>query len=93
MDKIATRMKVGESYMRNRIMKLTGMKVSAYITQLRMHKAMDLLSSHPDLRVNEVAEQCGYSDVAYFSRVFRQYFKMSPTAARKQQSQDSDSNA
>ncbi len=92
-DKIATRMKVGESYMRNRIMKLTGMKVSAYITQLRMHKAMDLLSSHPDLRVNEVAEQCGYSDVAYFSRVFRQYFKMSPTAARKQQSQDSDSNA
>ena len=90
-DKIATGMKVGESYLRNRIMKLTGMKVSAYITQLRMEKAMDILNRHPHLRINEVAEQCGYSDVAYFSRVFRQYYKVSPTTARKQ-SQDTQPN-
>jgi two-component system response regulator YesN len=60
----------------------TGKSVTAYVTQLRMERAMQLLKSRPDMRIGDVAEQCGFLDVAYFSRVFRQYYGMTPTLAR-----------
>ena len=43
---------------------------------------MHLLKARPDLRIGDVAEQCGFMDVAYFSRVFRQHYGMTPTEAR-----------
>ena len=82
LDMIATSLKMGESQLRRRIQEITGKNVAAYVTQLRMEKAMRLLREQPDLLIGEVAEQCGYGDVAYFSRVFRQYYDMTPTQAR-----------
>ena len=70
------------SQLRHRIQSLTGKNVSAYVTQLRMEKAMRLLLENPTMLIGDIAEQCGFSDVAYFSRVFRQYYKMTPTRAR-----------
>ena len=35
-----------------------------------------------DTLISTIAEQCGILDVAYFSRVFRQYYGMTPTQAR-----------
>ena len=43
---------------------------------------MALFQSDNNLLIGEVAEQCGYADVAYFSRVFRQHYGMTPTQAR-----------
>ncbi|MBR5686317.1 MAG: response regulator [Muribaculaceae bacterium] len=82
LDKVALSFKMGESQLRRRLQRLTGKTVTAYVTQLRMEKAKNLLQSRPDLLIGEVAEQCGFVDVAYFSRVFRQYYGMTPTQAR-----------
>ena len=73
---------MGESQLKRKVRRLTGKSMANYITQLRMEKAMQLLKSRPDLRVGDVAEQCGFMDVAYFSRVFRQHYGMTPTVAR-----------
>lgn len=81
-DKIAHELKMGESQLRARVQQSTGKSVTAYVTQLRMERAMQLLKSRPDMRIGDVAEQCGFLDVAYFSRVFRQYYGMTPTLAR-----------
>lgn len=81
-DKIALALKMGESKLRRRVQQLTGKNLAAYIVQLRMERAMRLLKSRPDLRIGDVAEQCGFMDVAYFSRVFRQHYGMTPTEAR-----------
>ena len=35
-----------------------------------------------DMLIGDIAEQCGFQDVAYFSRVFRQYYGKTPTQAR-----------
>ena len=81
-DKLALSLKMGESKMRRRVQQLTGKSMSSYIIQLRMERAMHLLKAHPDMRIGDVAEQCGFVDVAYFSRVFRQHYGMTPTEAR-----------
>ena len=83
MDKFALIFKMGESQLKRKIHELTGKNLSAYINQLRMEKAMRLLKQNPDMLVGDVAVECGFADVAYFSRVFRQYYGKTPTQARK----------
>ena len=83
-DKIALSFRMGESQLRRRVQQLTGKSMTAWITHLRMEKALGLLRQHPDMLVGEVAERCGFADVAYFSRVFRQHYDMTPTQARQQ---------
>ncbi len=84
LDHIARKLKMGETQLRHKIQEITGKNVPAYITQLRMEKAMRLLIECPDCLIGDIAEQCGFQDVAYFSRVFRQYYGMTPTQARNQ---------
>ena len=82
LGKIAVQLKMGESQLRRRILELTGKSAASYILQLRLEKAMRLLCDRPTMLIGDVAEQCGFSDVAYFSRVFRQHYKVTPTQAR-----------
>lgn len=82
-DRIAHKFKMGETQLRRKIQTLTGKNVPAYVTQLRMEKAMRLLRENPDWLIGDIAEQCGFQDVAYFSRVFRQHYGMAPSQARK----------
>ena len=84
LDTIAIKLKMGETQMRHKLQELTGKNVPACVTQFRMEKAMRLLQDCPDCLIGDIAEQCGFHDVAYFSRVFRQYYGMTPTQARNQ---------
>lgn len=55
-----------------------GMTFSQYITEIRMKKAAQLLEED-SRRVKEVALMAGYDDVAYFSKVFRKYYQVTPS--------------
>ena len=81
-DKMTVVFKMGESQLRRKLQELTGKNVPAYVTQLRMEKAMRLLREEQDMLIGDIADQCGFQDVAYFSRVFRQQYGMTPTQAR-----------
>lgn len=82
LDQIALHFKMGESQLKHKIQKLTGKNIIAFITQLRMEKAMRLLQTSPDMLVGDVANECGFADMAYFSRVFRNHYGMTPSQAR-----------
>ncbi len=82
LDKFALMFKMGESQLKRKIHDMTGKTLTAYITQLRMEKALRLLCQDPDILIGDVAVECGFADVAYFSRVFRQYYGKTPTQAR-----------
>ncbi len=45
--------------------------INTYITQLKMKRAMDLIS-RKKMRRSEVAYSVGYNDAGYFSTVFKQ---------------------
>ncbi|WP_379133541.1 response regulator [Paenibacillus sp. sgz500958] len=59
-----------------------GTSFGAYLTQIRIRKAAQLLNS-TDLSVNEVAEQSGYETQHYFSTAFKKQTGVSPLQFRK----------
>lgn len=65
------------AYMGNVFKKITGQSIVQAITNLRMERAMELLLSKK-LKIVEVAEKVGYSDVFYFSKKFKKIYGCSP---------------
>lgn len=60
----------------------TGMTPTAFINDVRL-KQSTLLLAEQNKSIREVALQCGFEDVNYFSRMFRKKFSKSPTGWRK----------
>lgn len=69
------------NYLAHLIKKETGRTFTDLVTERRMEKAQELLA-HTTLRVGEVAEAVGFEDEAYFSRRFRQCFRLAPREFR-----------
>ncbi len=59
-----------------------GMTPNQYLQDLRIENGRDLLKA-TDLSVQDVAEQVGYRDTAYFSRVFKAKVGLTPTEYKK----------
>ncbi len=59
-----------------------GLSFSEYITCKRIQKAKELLAD-PDLSIDAVAEQSGYHDYFYFTKVFKKTAGISPSKYRK----------
>lgn len=55
-----------------------GVSMIQYVIDLRMKKACEMLSTH-QYSISEIATHVGYSNQFYFSKVFRNYFKTSPS--------------
>jgi two-component system response regulator YesN len=56
---------------------------SDYLSNIRINKSK-LLLLNPHLRIAKIAEQVGYPDVKYFSKVFKKLTGKSPNEYRKQ---------
>lgn len=55
----------------------TGEHFNTYLTSVRIKKAAELLSSS-DLKIYEVAEQVGFSNMSYFSKKFKDVMGVTP---------------
>jgi len=60
-----------------------GQKPIAFITELRMQRAVKLLMTR-NWTVDAIAQACGYENGFYLSRVFSKHMNMSPSAFRKE---------
>lgn len=54
-----------------------------FLKRLRMEHAQLLLTT-TNLKIYEVAEQCGYADANYFSSTYRKYYGCTPFRAKKE---------
>ncbi len=59
-----------------------GTSPNKYITSKRLDKAQSLLRT-TSLTISEVAYDCGFSDVSYFSKSYKKYYNSSPSELRK----------
>lgn len=81
-DQLAARVYLSQTYLSYIFKKETGMTLSRYIRQCRMEKAKELLTS-TDMKIVQVCEKVGFSNVSYFCQSFREYTGVSPEKFRK----------
>lgn len=84
LKKIAQELGVNASYLSQQFNRETGKRLTEYLAELRVEEAKQLLRSSDTMTVSRVATAVGYSDVNYFSRIFRKYTGKTPTEFRNQ---------
>lgn len=83
-EAIAKDVCLSRGQLNRRIKGFTGVTTQQYVNRIRLEQARELLSD-PSLQVSEVAYQCGFDDVASFSRAFRRTYGKSPSQYRNDQ--------
>ena len=85
-ETLASNMFVSRVHLNRKLQMITGQTTSNIISQIRISRAKKLLDEYPEMSVSQIAMKCGYEDVAYFSRNFKQITNYSPTQYRKRNS-------
>ena len=54
-----------------------------YLQSVRVENAKRIMLEDAELKISDVAEKCGFSNTAYFCKVFKKLTKMTPMAYKK----------
>ncbi|MBQ8294858.1 MAG: helix-turn-helix domain-containing protein [Clostridia bacterium] len=60
----------------------TGMTMTDYLNNIRINYAVMLLQTQ-NLSIQQIAFECGFNNISYFNRVFKDHYKMSPSQFKK----------
>jgi len=71
-----------EDYIRSKFLEVTKMSPVKFLNHVRLKNAGSLLLS-TELSINEIAQKCGFLDMAYFSKIFKAHFGLSPKQYKK----------
>ncbi|MCD8083765.1 MAG: response regulator [Clostridiales bacterium] len=86
-EMICRKLHMSQAYFSTLFKKETGQTYVAYLTELRMNKAVELLNTTDD-KTYVIAGKVGYQEQNYFSYVFKKRFGMSPTKFRGMQKRE-----
>jgi signal transduction histidine kinase/DNA-binding response OmpR family regulator len=75
---LANEMCLSVSQLKRKLRDLSGVNYSSFIMQARLNKAKKLLKNS-DKTVSEIAYECGFNDLGYFSRSFKNMFGFAPS--------------
>lgn len=82
LEEIGRKLNVTPEYLGTLFHKEVGVSFSTYMKKYRINKAKELLCG-TDLKLYQIAEQVGYMDSKYFSKVFKEITGQLPTEYRK----------
>ncbi len=82
-ENLASNLAMSRSQLNRKMIAITGYNTSSYILHVRMSKAKRLLDANISTPIGEIALECGFSDMGYFSRTFKNLFHMTPSQYRK----------
>ncbi len=77
-DELAARLRVGRGTLFHAFREVLQTSPSAYLAELRLNYACELLRRRPPLALVAVAQMAGFSDLRYFHRCFQARFGVSP---------------
>jgi two-component system response regulator YesN len=78
---IAEQLHITPNYLSTLFHKKTGTAFRVYLTRTRMLRAKELLAD-PNMQIQQVAEQVGYSSARYFTKVFTKFVGCYPSEYR-----------
>jgi AraC-like DNA-binding protein len=78
---LAAEVHLSESQLYRKLKAISGRSTAIFIRTVRLKNARQLLETS-NLTVSEIAYQVGFNDPAWFSRVFKEEYGVSPTEAR-----------
>ncbi len=81
LSEVAEQIYVSQWHLSKLLRKYTGQNFSEILNKIRIEKAKQMLDN-PALRIGEIAEEVGFSDVAHFSRVFKKIVGISANEYR-----------
>lgn len=82
LETLAVREAISQQTLIRKFRKFTGMTPMQYLAAARMNESKILLRD-TDLTVSQIALQCGFENVYYFSNYFRKYTGTTPSQYRK----------
>lgn len=81
-ESVARRFHITPNYLSHIFQKSGSVDFNEYLTAVRLEKAKQLLRGY-DLKVKEIAHNCGFIDSNYFCRVFKRNTERSPSEYRR----------
>ncbi len=75
---IAEHAGVSPAYMSKMFREVMARPITQYLIEFRLEKAKEALASRADAKIAAVAEECGFNDYPYFSKVFKKHYGVSP---------------
>lgn len=81
LDYVAAHVQKSVAYVSRVFKNELGCNFSDYLTEKRVKKAIELLADH-NLKIYEIAQQCGYADTSNFIKVFKKSQGISPSEYR-----------
>jgi DNA-binding response OmpR family regulator/ligand-binding sensor domain-containing protein/nitrogen-specific signal transduction histidine kinase len=84
-EKLCREIALSHSQVHRKLVALTGLSATYFIRYVRLLKAKELLM-HSGYKISAISSDCGFNDPAYFSRVFKKEFGLTPQQWRNQNS-------
>lgn len=86
---IADAFQMSESSLSRTFKNETGKNLNYFINEMKMKKAMDILTNEPGM-IKDVAASVGMDDQLYFNKVFKKFYHVSPSEIRKKHKGEND---
>lgn len=82
-DALSREVFVTPQYLSRLFSRYLGCSVYEYLTKFRLSKAKELLVSHRGRKIQDIAQDVGYTDASHFVLMFRKMTGMTPSEFRK----------
>lgn len=90
LEELAARLYTNKTYLSTFIKDEYDMNFSSWVASLRIDEAKRIMLKEPEKRLQEIAYECGFSSLAYFSSVFSKSEGISPSAWQREFSRKTD---
>lgn len=78
---IASEFFINSSYLSTVFLAQTGIRFVDYLTTVKLKRVVYLLKE-TNMKITDIAERLDYKDIGYFSRIFKNKYKLPPSAYR-----------
>lgn len=81
-EHLAQQLGYNRAYLSRIFKQVTSVTPVTFLLRTRVDKARYLMREHLDLTIEQIASSAGFRDALYFSKQFRRFYQMSPSAYR-----------